>query len=247
VSLRKCSACGNGVSSNAKACPHCGERQKKSVSGFTIALVCGIGAFAVWSSVRTSSTAPVATVAASAPASMQVITGDERKPIVQKLTKGLSANRDKMESITFYTAKNRNVLASGVDAYIALPDNKLPYLRMRSTFYGERWVFFDSVKIMADNAVIYERNFKRNDITRDNSGGSVWETADYYAENSDLAALKQIAGSKSATIRFAGRERRHDHTITAKERRDIRDAIAAHEELTRQLQAPASANTAAFR
>lgn len=241
MTLKKCPACGNGVSTDAKACPHCGERQKKSVSKATIAIVCAIGVFAVWSSARTGSTDPQpASSAAAAPAQQRIITGEERKPIVADLTKGLKADRDKMESITFYTSKGINYMSPWVDAYIALPDDRLPGLRMRARYYGENWVFFDSVKIMADDVVIYERSLNRSDISRDNSGGSVWETADYYAKDVDIAALKKIASAKSATILFSGRERRDDHAISAKERRAVQDVITAYEKLTSQLQKAAS-------
>jgi predicted nucleic acid-binding Zn ribbon protein len=47
MSLKKCPTCGNSISQNAKACPNCGEPQKKPTSRITIAIaalfVIGIG------------------------------------------------------------------------------------------------------------------------------------------------------------------------------------------------------------
>lgn len=165
----------------------------------------------------------------------EIIVGEERAPIVKALTKSFDEERDKMEKVSFYTSKNQNYLSSRLVAYISLSDNYMPLLRVKPTYYGDDWVFFESVKVMADDVVIYDRLFKRSDVVRDNSGGSVWESADYLASDSELAMLKAIANSKTATIRFSGSERRHDHDITSKERKDINNMIDAYEKLREQL------------
>jgi hypothetical protein len=161
------------------------------------------------------------------------ILGEERKPIVAAATKDLRVNRDKIEKISFYLAKNPNVGRPRVEAYVSLPDDMQPILRMRTVYFGDDWVFYKSIKVMVDDAVIYERDF--NDVARDNSGGSVWETADFPADARDLLALHAIAGAKSATIRFSGREHRHDHEITVKERKDIKKVLEAYEQLSTNL------------
>jgi hypothetical protein len=46
MTLQKCAACGNGVSANAKACPHCGEPPKKPMSRLMIAVI-GFGAIGI--------------------------------------------------------------------------------------------------------------------------------------------------------------------------------------------------------
>lgn len=185
----------------------------------------------------TQTQAEAATVAAPKPApEPKIITGDQRKPIVAALTKGMDLERDKMEGISFYSAKGRSYLASGLEAYISLPDRSLPIFRVRPTYYGDTWVFYDTLKVMADDEIVYERTFAHGEVQHDNSGGSVWETADYVAREPDLVALKKIANSKSATIRFSGRERRDDHELTAKERKRLQEVIATYEQLTAQLQ-----------
>ena len=164
-----------------------------------------------------------------------LIFGEERKPIVAAATKELRLNRDKIEKISFYLAKNPGLGKSRVEAYISLPDDMAPLLRMRTVYFGDDWVFYDSVKVMVDDNVVYERSFSRADVARDNSSGSVWETADFPADPRDLLVLHSIATAKSATIRFAGREHRHDHEITAKERKDIKRILDAYEQLRDNL------------
>lgn len=166
----------------------------------------------------------------------QLIVGAERKKIVENLTKGMDEERDKMEGISFYSTKNMPALDSSVDAYISLPDARLPLLRMKATYFGDNWVFYDKIKIMADDAVVYERDFEHGQVHHDNSGGSVWETADYVAKAVDIAALKLVANSKTATIRFAGSEHRADHDVTEKERKSIRSVVDTYERLMSQLQ-----------
>jgi hypothetical protein len=175
--------------------------------------------------------------AAEAPAvTLQVVTGDERKKIVKALTAGLSEERDKMERVSFYSAKDIPFLDSSLDPYLSVHDTGLPILRMKATYFGSTWVFYDKVKIMADDVVVYDREFEHGRVHHNNSGGSVWETADFVAGAPEITALKLVANSKNATIRFAGSERREDHEITDKERKGIRSIVDAYEKLTSQLQ-----------
>ena len=168
------------------------------------------------------------------PAEVKIVTGKERDEIVSREVKGLILERDKIEKVRFYSARPPK-LTTKVDAYIALPDDKLPFLRMKTTYFGDDWVFYDSVKVMVDDQIIYEKNFRRSDIATNNSGGSVWEVADFVVDDAELRALTAIASAKSATIRFSGNERRHDHEITKKERRDIQRVLEVYSELSNQL------------
>jgi len=171
----------------------------------------------------------------SPPAEVEIVTGPARAEIVSRVTKGLSLERDKIEKVSFYSAKSRTYLASRVEPYISLSDNMLPLLRMKATYFGDDWVFYDSIKIMVDDQVIYERGFRHSDVARNNSSGSVWETADYPANEDELRALAAIAKSKSATIRFSGDKRRRDHEITKKERQQIKQVLEAYAQLAEQL------------
>jgi len=188
-----------------------------------------------------NATASAATAAApDVKAEPKIITGDARAQIVTPLTKGMDVERDKMERVTFYSSKGMPRLTPSLDAYIALPDEKMPALRMRSIYSAKRWMFYDQVKIMADDVIVYDRSFKHREVQHNNSGGQVWETADFSAEAAELAALTAIAKSKSATIRFSGRDKREDHEVTARERRDLQQMLSAYDKMKAQLQQPAA-------
>jgi len=160
------------------------------------------------------------------------LTKEERAKLVKAATKNLKEERDKMEKISFFTAKNPNLLVSKLEAYLAIPDESSVILRVKPTYFGDSWVFFDKVKVMADDEVVYQRSFSHRDVVRDNSAGSVWETADYVGKTVELAALKKIADAKQVIIRFDGRERRHDHTMTKRELADLKTVLAAYESLS---------------
>lgn len=159
------------------------------------------------------------------------LTDGERTELVAKATKGFKSERDKMEAITFYTAKSQPTLKPKFESYLSIPDGRPAIFRINAIYMGESWVFYDKIKVMADDQVVYEKEFRRSDIQRDNSGGTVWETADYVATAVDLVAIERIAAAKAATIRFAGRERREDHDLTKGELDRLRATLKAYKEL----------------
>ena len=226
MALTKCRECGKEVSTAASACPHCGAKQKRKVGivGVLAALVVGWVVFTVASGPGDISPPAIA----AAPPIAQV-SAPERAKIIAGATKALEASRDKMEGVTFYMAPKRQHLTPKIEAYLSVPDARPALLRIAAVYYGDDWVFFDQIKVMADDVVVYEKTLSRSDVARNNSGGSVWETADYLAQPEDEQALRKIANAKSATIRFSSRERQHDHAITAKQLGDLRKVLAARD------------------
>ena len=163
------------------------------------------------------------------------MTPEERKSFITKATNGLEEQRDKMEGVSFFVNKKRIHLEPRLEAYLSVPDNSRVYLRVNPTYYGDDWVFYDSIKVMADDKVVYERDMQRKDVVRDNSGGSVWEVGDYLGGQPDIQALRTIAASSSATIRFSGSERRHDHNITKQERKNIQEILDVYDALAKKI------------
>ncbi len=155
----------------------------------------------------------------------------ERARVLAAATKGLKRKRDEMEKVTFYTPAGGDTLKTQVGAYLGLSDGGSPYLRMKNVYYGERWIFFQSVKVLADDEIVLEKVVSRRDITRDNAAGSVWEIADYTPNASEVLALEKISRAKNATIRFSGRDRIFDHNISKAERTALQSVLQAHAKL----------------
>lgn len=96
-------------------------------------------------------------------------------------------------------------------------------------YFSKSWVFFRRIKIMADNEVVYEKETARP--VHDNSGGDVWETADYVATDNDIEALRKISSAKKVTVRFAGRDHYDDHQMSAAELADLKKILSTYDSL----------------
>jgi hypothetical protein len=215
-----------------------GTLQKVVGAIVALVIVARMGTWETDSSPSTNAKIPSQVVAAEAVAANSTpvkpsITEKERKKIIADATKSLVRQRDQMDRVTFYTASKDG--HTQVGAYLGIEDGDAPVLHMRTIYFGDRWVFYEKVKIMADDAIVFERNFSRSDIIRDNANGDVWEVADFVAGQGDLLALKIIARSKSATVRFEGDERRHDHKISLVEKTRLQSVLKAYDELQGRL------------
>lgn len=175
----------------------------------------------------------VSVPAEASPELVKVISKEEREKIIAEATSGFRLQRDKMEKISFYLPKTRKTPDDRLSLYISIPDDKKAILRVYPFYYGDEWVFFDAIKVMADDEVVYEKHLDRyRDIATDNSGGNVWEIADYVAEDSDIAAFRKIASASKVTIRFSGREKREDFDLSKREIENIGNALTAFNKLS---------------
>jgi hypothetical protein len=170
-------------------------------------------------------------VAATAQAPKKTISKDEREKIIAQSTAGFTLERDKMEKVSFYTPQSHNVLGDRLYTYISIPDDRPALLRVVPFYYGDEWIFYDQIKVMADDNIVYEKQFNYDEVRRDNSSGHVWETADYFALEDDIAALRKIAAAAKVTIRFSGREHRQDYDLTKQEIRNIGLTLTAFDKL----------------
>jgi hypothetical protein len=164
----------------------------------------------------------------SSPPEAPKLSQEEREKLVASATKGFKLDRDKMESISFYTIKSPVVLTPEVNSYLSIPDKARPFFRINLSYIGKGWVFFDQVKIMADDRVVYEKKFSRSQTSRNVLTSLVTETADYPASNADIVAFNEIANAKSVTIRFSGSDRREDHVLTKGEIGRLKSTLAAY-------------------
>lgn len=171
----------------------------------------------------------------ASPPAKPYVTAEERNSILAAATKKLKRSRDEMEKTTFYTSPGANTLRTQVGAYIGLADGGQPYLRMMVMYHGSRWIFYDHIKIMADDQIVYQRTYRRSEIKRDNEARSVWEVADYVAQPDDLASLQAISAAKSVTVRFAGRDRIYDHKMTTAEKSGLTSVLKAYDHLHTRL------------
>lgn len=135
---------------------------------------------------------------------------------------------DKVEQITWYTNSlfTHDNNSNHVSLYIARKES-LVALRIKASYYGDDWIFFDSAKFAygGETAML---TYKYSEYERDNRGGYVWEWVD--TNINDTKTLRDIAESDDALIRFSGKYT-HDHTLTSKEKKAMLEVLDGYESL----------------
>lgn len=134
-----------------------------------------------------------------------------------------------MEGVTWYTSAPQSVLpVSKVEAYLG-EKNDGYWLRMKLMYEGESWLFVQSFKFLIDGRPleIPVRGFK---MERDNDR-RVWEWADVAVNNEFYQILKAIANSKSAELRYVGKQYYKDRSIKEGEKKSIAKILKAFEDL----------------
>jgi hypothetical protein len=166
----------------------------------------------------------------AAPAPKPALNSTQRLQLIADATKGMKADRDKMESITFYSPKGTKWADTGVVVYVALPDDRGPILRVMPSYHGDSWIFFNRIKVMADNDIVYEKQFDSLKMKHDNNSAGVYEDVDFAADDGDIGALRKIANAKSVTVRLDG-DKQQDFDMTAADRLRIQAALNAYDAL----------------
>lgn len=160
-----------------------------------------------------------------------MLTKEQREQLIKTATAGLDSDRDKMESMTFFSPKGTKWAGTSIVTYIGVPDDGSPILRMMPNYHGDSWIFFDHVKVMADSKIVYEKSFDKLKIKRDNNTAGVYESVDYPADIADVVALTAMAQAKSVTVRLAG-EKIEDFDMTDADRARIGQTLKAFSALS---------------
>ncbi|MEY8365459.1 hypothetical protein AALA22_07430 [Anaerovoracaceae bacterium 41-7] len=144
------------------------------------------------------------------------------KSALAKLTKSY----DSVEDTTWYTpACKPTYINSSSTFYTYLGKSGSQYwLRWEAVYLGSEWVFFDEIIINVDGHQ-YRKTFSYTDIERDNRYPHVWEYFDVEPSDGEIEMLEEISKSKSAVIRYKGDGKQEDRTITAAQKKGIRDVL----------------------
>jgi hypothetical protein len=136
---------------------------------------------------------------------------------------------DQIENVTWYRDQSSPRFSNynGFFLYVGKKPAGDPWLRLRVQYNADTWLFIESFLVVADG-----RRFEYNSakFDRDNSS-EIWEWYDENADTSDLEMIRAIIESKSAVIRFNGRQYRRDRTITAAEKAALKNVLDAYKVL----------------
>jgi hypothetical protein len=155
----------------------------------------------------------------------EALTEEETQRAAELYSK-LSKNHDPIEGITWLGSDADYKTATYL--YIGSYDDGRTSLRWVLRYYGDDWKFIREYRIKCDNSTTL--TLKPSDVKRQNSGGSVWETADEPA-TAHAAALNQILNSETATVRMDGTEGNKDLILTAEQIQGMRDMVLVYRHL----------------
>ena len=161
------------------------------------------------------------------------LTAAERDAIISAATSGLVREFDKMEKISFYSARGNFDRNERITAYIAIPEKGAPIFRILIRYFGDSWIFFNKVKIMSDDVISYDSYFSFDEVKKNNAYNSVWETLDFPARKKDIDVMRKIVSANKTSIRLAGNDRRDDHDLTFNEIVRIHTVLIAFDGLSK--------------
>lgn len=165
-------------------------------------------------------------------AAKPALTPVQRSAAVLSATQGMVLERDKMESISFFSAKGEPWIGDGITVYVAVPDDTHAFLRVAPHYQGSEWIFFKRIKVMADSKIVYEKDFSALRMKHDNNSSGVYESIDYAADESDVGAMRAIANARSVTVRLSGDDKREEFDLTDKDRARIARSLSALDALS---------------
>lgn len=122
--------------------------------------------------------------------------------------KSLRREYDEIEDITWsynHYFKHYNN-SNHVSLYIGQHGkNGYPWLRLRISYEGDDWIFFDKILLYCDGSTFEVPFDKYKNKKSDNAGGTVWEWIDVPVDNELLSNLEMLAKGKSVKIKLSGK------------------------------------------
>jgi len=139
----------------------------------------------------------------------------------------MSREYDSVEHTTFIQPR-ANSLAAGPKTYVTLyvgrADSGDTWLRTRLQYGGERWIFFDRIKVNIDGVTLPEEKLGYFRVERDNQDGYVWEWADLSVPDAAVPVFEAMAAGKSVVVRFEGKYRK-DLVLSSAAKQTLRDTL----------------------
>lgn len=150
---------------------------------------------------------------------------NERKAVVARLI----PEEDKVEGITFYHHPNEpKFLNSRSTAFLYIGNKGVggqPWLRMKVQYTSSEWLFVEGVYAWFDGI---KEPLILGPFDRDNNS-TIWEWRDVSPDGRQLLTLESLANAKEAILRFEGQQYRRDVTLSEKDKKALRDVLAAYQ------------------
>jgi outer membrane murein-binding lipoprotein Lpp len=154
---------------------------------------------------------------------------EEKAKRLQEATSKMRSSKDEINNITWFNSNDTpRYPKSNIYAYFGKKGDEPPFLRVVLEYDGSNWVFVEKFIIKVDeNIHSYTPDY--NVVKRDNSGGKVWELYDFSGDLLAQVMLMEIVKSKKTIIRFEGKDKYVDYTLSDKEKNAIKQVLDAFE------------------
>lgn len=147
------------------------------------------------------------------------------------LMERLRRHHDRIGGVTWIThvdAPRHTDSRSTVHLYMGQRDgNPRPWLRMKVQYAADRWLFVERVEAWHDGVrePLIGGRFERDHNHR------IWEWLDVTPDARQIEVLHSLAHAREAVLRFHGRQYVRDVTLSAADKRALREMLAAHSAL----------------
>jgi hypothetical protein len=156
-----------------------------------------------------------------------LVSKKESKAKAEKDLTSFKKNEDDFEGNVFYrdprTPKYNNV--NFIYPYIGKNSDQY-WLRLNLQYASEDWLFINNAILMIDN----EKFNVSGKWERDNNSG-IWEWLDIPVDETEYIILKKIVNSKTAKVRYEGKQYHEDRNITEKEKSIIKKTLEIYDAL----------------
>lgn len=151
----------------------------------------------------------------------------QKKEKAEKALKSFKKTEDEFKGNAFYRDSrtpnytNRNFIYP----YIGQEGDHY-WLRLKLQYAADDWLFINKGILLIDG----EQFTISGTWERDNNSG-IWEWLDMQVRTNERIILDKLANSKSAKVRYEGRQYHNDRTITSKEKSIIKKTLEIYDNL----------------
>lgn len=158
----------------------------------------------------------------------------EREEQQRAVIARLNISEDRVDRITWYKHPNQPRYAnSRSTAYIYIGrrglgdevNSAMPWLRMHVQYTASSWLFVNDVTAYHDGQ---SEPLISGVFERDNNS-TIWEWMDVTPDDHQLEILRSLANADDASLRFRGQQYHRDVSLSASDKRAIREVLLAFE------------------
>lgn len=166
----------------------------------------------------------------------KLISEQEAKKQAEKAKRMSAVNKlkkkfDDVSGITWY--KNPYFVhyndSNHTSLYIGVQEGSSPWLRLKMSYYGEDWIFFEKAYLSYDGKT-KEIFFNKYEDKKTDNYTTCWEWIDVSVDDPTLSFLKEMVNGKTLKMRLSGKYSK-TKTLSTAEINGIKDVLLAYDVL----------------